>query len=59
MPLTIESLPLRRHIDEMVGCVHPRVEDEVRVGGEVATGQEQASVELLTKVNNFLLSSVY
>jgi hypothetical protein len=33
----------------MVGCVHPGVEDEVCVGGEVTAGQEQASVELLIK----------
>ena len=44
---TIERLPLWGDIDEVVGCAHPAVEDEVGVGTEVAAGKEEAAVKVL------------
>ena len=50
----VESLPLRRDVDEVVGGVHPAVEDKVSVGSHVTSGQ----VDVRIKVLNILVSQV-
>ena len=40
---TIERLPLGGNIDKVVGGVHPRLEDEISRGRQMASRQKQAS----------------